>query len=230
MLGRFLELALVVEDPGAAWLHYQQLGFATAETGDVFRHAYGVVACRDFALGLHAQGTEAASLVFVRADVAALHRDLSAKGLRVETAQLGSDVFNQLTLREPGGLQVRVLEARSFSPPSEVPEQTRLGAFSCLSLPCRDLAAATAFWGSLGLASVPTDDPWEGFMLPGTPIACHARRSFPEPALIFRQPAPLRDGIIADTQLRRESALSSLGDQDHWLLRTAEDLALIVLG
>jgi hypothetical protein len=230
MLGRFLELALVVDDPGAAWLRYQQLGFVTAETGDVFRHAYGVVACRNFALGLHGRGDESPSIVFVRPDVAALHRDLSKKGLRVETAQLGSDAFNQLTLREPGGLQVRVLEARSFSPPPELPQLTRLGEFGALSLPCRDLPAAAAFWGRLGLGAVPTDDPWEGFVLAGTPIACHARRSFPEAALLFQQSTGLRDGMIADTPLQRETALSSLGDRDHLLLRTGEDLALIVLG
>ena len=94
MLGRFLELALVVDDPGAVWQRYQQLGFAAAEAGDVWQHAYGVVACRGFALGLHARGAEDFTIVFVRPDVAALHRELTERGVTIEAAQLGSDVFN----------------------------------------------------------------------------------------------------------------------------------------
>jgi hypothetical protein len=119
MLGRFLELALVVEEPGAAWQRYQKLGFASAETGDIWKHAYGVVACDGFALGLHARGTEEFSIVFVRPDVAALHRGLGHSGVQIEQARLGSDDFNELSLREPGGRLIKVQEARSFSPPPE---------------------------------------------------------------------------------------------------------------
>src|SRR6187551_2634558 len=145
MLGRFLELALVSADTGETWQQYQKLGFEPAETGDIWSHAYGVVACRGLAIGLHAAGEEPMCLVFVRPDVAALHRELVARGVEVEQARLGSDVFNELTLREPGGMAIRVLEARSFSPPLELPEQTLLGGFSSLSLPSTDMEEAAAF-------------------------------------------------------------------------------------
>ena len=121
MLGRFLEFALTSADTGGAWQQYQKWGFAPAETGDIWPHAYGVVACDGLAIGLHAAGEEPLSLVFVRADVAALHRELGARGVEVEAARLGPDVFNELTLREPGGIAIRVLEARTFSPPLELP-------------------------------------------------------------------------------------------------------------
>ena len=209
MLGRFLELALVVDDPGATWLRYQQHGFAAAETGDIWKHAYGVVACRGIALGLHGQGAEEPSIVFVKPDVAALHRDLVDRGVKIEQAQLGSDVFNQLSLREPGGTMLRVLEARSFSPPAELPEQTQFGAFHALSLPCRDLEQAAEFWQQLGFTTEVAQDPWAGFSLPGTPLACHARRALPEPALLFR---------------------SASSGQDYSLQRTEEDLAIVRLG
>jgi hypothetical protein len=229
MLGRFLELALVVDDPGPAWLRYQQYGFAAAETGDVWNHAYGVVACRGFALGLHARGTETMSVVFVRPDVAALHRDLAARGVQVEQARLGSDAFNELALREPGGMLVRVLEARTFSPPLEIPEQTLFGSFLSLSLPCRNVARAAEFWRALGFDVVDSTDPWEGFAVPGTPLACHARRALPEPALLFRQPLGSDINVIGNSQLQRESPLVSLGETEHALLRTDEDLAVLVL-
>jgi hypothetical protein len=229
MLGRFLELALVVDDPGATWQRYQKLGFAAAQTGDIWKHAYGVVACRGLALGFHARGAEPFSMVFVRPDVAALHRGLAHSGVQIEQARLGSDDFNELALREPGGRLIRVQEARSFSPPAELPDRTCFGAFRSLSLPCRDLPAAIEFWRLLGLAVEPTDDPWDGFTLPGTPLAAHTRRAFPEPALIFNHAGAFQTPG-EDAGLHSDFALDALGEHEHSLLRTAEDLAVIVLG
>lgn len=229
MLGRFLELAMVVEDPGAVWQRYQKLGFAAAQTGDIWNHAYGVVACRGIALGFHARGAEDFSIVFTRHDVAALHRGLANSGVQIEAARLGSDSFNELALREPGGRLIRVLEARSFSPPAEVPERTTFGTFRSLSLPCRDLRGAMEFWRLLGFAVESTDDPWEGFTVPGTPLAGHARRALPEPALLFDHAGPfeLRN---EDAGLQPDFALDVLAEREHSLLRTPEDLAVIVLG
>jgi hypothetical protein len=228
MLGRFLELAMVVDDPGAAWQRYQKLGFAAAETGDIWKHAYGVVGCQGFALGFHARGAEELSLVFVRQDVAALHRGLASSGVQIEAARLGSDSFNELALREPGGRLLRVLEARSFSPPAELPERTAFGAFRSLSLPCRDLPTAMEFWRLLGFAVEPTDDPWEGFTLPGTPLAGHARRALPEPALLFDHTGAF--DLHESAGLQADFELDALGEREHSLLRTPEDLAVIVLG
>jgi hypothetical protein len=228
MLGRFLELALVVDDPSAAWLRYQQQGFATAETSDAWKHAYGVVACRGFALGLHARGDEEFSIVFVRPDVAALHRDLSGCGLQIEQARLGSDVFNELALREPGGRLLRALEARSFSPPAELPEQTRFGTFHSLSLPCRDLTKSAEFWRQLGFVVETSQDPWEGFTVQGTPLAGHARRALPEPALVF-QGGDAFDIRNDDAALQPDFRLDSVA-REHSVLRTPEDLAIILLG
>jgi hypothetical protein len=99
MLGQFLEVALVTEDTGDFWQRLQGLGFAPAPTGDIWPYAYGVVACEGLAIGLHARGEAPLSLVFVRPEVAALHRELVARGIDIETARLGSEVFNELTLR-----------------------------------------------------------------------------------------------------------------------------------
>lgn len=228
MLGRLLELALVTEDTGAAWLRYQSLGFAPATAGDVWRHAYGVVACPTLAIGLHARGDEPLSLLFVRPDVAQLHRELVARGVRVEQAQLGSDVFNELTLREPGGIALRVIEARTFSPPAELTATTRLGTLRQLSLPCRDFTAVAAFWQQLGLAVATQELPWEGLPLPGMPLAWHRRAMLPEPALIFDAPFAPDDALLEECGLRRERPLPH-ADPAHLRLRTAEDLTLIVL-
>jgi hypothetical protein len=228
MLGNFLELALVTADTGGAWQRYQRLGFEAASTGDIWSHDYGVVACQGVAIGLHARGAEPLSLVFVRPEVHALHRELADIGVEVEQARLGSDAFNELVLREPGGVALRILEARTFSPPLALPARTLLGSFLTLSLPCRDPAAATRFWQSLGSECVAVDSPLEGLAIPGTPLACHLRRDFAEPALIFRQHAPPDEAALEAAGFTAQPLPPSLRGQPHLLMRSAEDLAVLI--
>ncbi len=229
MLGRFLELALVTGDPGAGWSGLQQLGFVEATSGDIWTHPYGVVACEGLAIGLHARGQEAVSLVFVRPDVAALEQELSARFIEVESAQLGSEEFNELGVREPGGMLLRVIEARTFSPPLELPRRTRLGRFRALSLPCPDLAEAQGFWERLGLDVLPVDTPWAGLAIQDLPLACHAGADFNEPALLFDGPAAGDDEALLAAGMRPQRPPPSLRVQGHRLLRGVEQLAMIVL-
>jgi hypothetical protein len=103
-----------------------------------------------------------------------------------------------------------------------------LGAFRSLSLPFRDLNKAMEFWRLLGMAVEPSEDPWEGFTLPGTPLAGHARRALPEPVLLFQHGEGFE--IPDDAGLQPDFALDALGEHEHAVLRTEEDLAVIVLG
>jgi len=228
MLGKFLELALVSADTGGAWQQYQQLGFVPAETGDIWSHAYGVVACQGLAIGLHAAADEPQSIVFVRPDVAALHRELAARGVEAEQARLGADAFNELTLREPGGMAIRVLEARSFSPPLELPEQTRLGRFLSLSLPCADMEEVAAFWSRLDMPTHTVTDPWDGMAVAGTPLAYHARRNLAEPALLFCSSQLPDTGWVKEAGLRPAKSLPALRHREHSLLRDPAGLAAVV--
>jgi hypothetical protein len=229
MLGRFLELALVSADTGEAWQQYQKLGFEPAETGDIWPHAYGVVACQGIAIGLHAAGDEPQGIVFVRPDVAALHRELVARGVEVEQARLGADVFNELTLREPGGMALRVIEARSFSPPLELPEQTRLGRFVSLSLPCADMEEAAAFWAGLDMPTQTVTDPWEGLVVAGTTLAYHSRRSLAEPGLLFRGSALPDARWLKEAGLKPGKALPALRHCEHVSARDPTELVVVVL-
>jgi hypothetical protein len=229
MLGRFLEFALTSADTGTAWQQYQRWGFAPAETGDIWSHAYGVVACEGLAIGLHATGEEPSSLVFVRADVAALHRELTARGVEVESARLGADVFNELTLREPGGMAIRVLEARTFSPPLELPAQTRLGRFMSLSLPAADMDEAAAFWAQLDMPAQPGTNPWEGLAIAGTTLACHLRRSLAEPALMFHNSVLPDAQWLQEAGLKRGRDVPALRPRQHCTLRDPTGLSAIVL-
>lgn len=230
MLGRFLELALVTADPGAGWNQLQQLGFADATSGDIWTHPYGVVACEGLAIGLHARGAEPLSMVFVRPNVATLDRELSARFMDVESMRLGSDVFNELGLREPGGMLLRVIEARTFSPPSELPETTALGRFQSISLPCADLAEARGFWERLDMEVREAEVPWDSLLVEGLPIAYHESSSFKEPALIFDGRTARDDAALQTAGASISRPLPALRARRHRLLRSVENLAVILLG
>lgn len=229
MLGRFLELAVVTGDPAGSWHVFQRLGFADATSGDVWTHPYGVVAAEGLALGLHAKGDEPSALMFVRPDVAALEREISDRFIDVESVQLGSDVFNELALREPGGTLLRVIEARTFSPPAEVPARTALGRFLGISLPSADLAEARGFWERLGMDVDEVTQPWESLSVRGLPIACHESRSCRELVLLFDAAGARDDMALRDAGLTVGRPLPALRHHGHRLVRGVEGLAMLLL-
>jgi len=205
----------------------QRLGFAAAASGDIWPHAYGVVACEGFAIGLHASGEERLSLVFVRPDVATLERELTARFIEVERAQLGSDVFNELTLREPGGMLLRVIGARTFSPPPELPERTALGRCRGLSLPCADLAEARGFWERLDLDVRAGEVPWDSISVQGLPLAGHHSADFKEPVLLFDGAGAWDEDTLRAAGLTIERPVAAWRGHPHRLLRGVEGLAMI---
>lgn len=231
MLGRFLEVSLLTPDIGSSWQRWLSLGFASGEAGDVWPHPYGVVACQGLAVGLHARAAEPVCLSFVRAGVDELDQELSARLLGVERAVLGADVFNLLELREPGGLLLRVQEARSFSPPAELPRTTALGRFRTLSLPCHDLAEARGFWERLDFGVHDIESPWDGLVIEGLPLACHAPDLLDEPLLVFDQAGEDLDAeALRESMLGTPRGLPALRGRRHRFLHTPEKLAVLLLG
>jgi hypothetical protein len=232
VIGRFLELSLPTADIGAAWQRWLSLGFTAGEAGDVWKHPYGVVACEGLAVGLHAVAGDAPLCVsFVRSGVEKLERELSHRLIGIERAQLGGDVFNLLELYEPGGTLLRVQEARSFSPPAEMPRNTSLGRFRALSLPCPDLDEARGFWERLDLEVRDIQLPWDGLAIAGLPIACHGNDLLEEPVLVFDQAGDsIDDEALREAMLGAPRAVPGLRAKRHRLLRTRERLAILLLG
>lgn len=230
MLGRFLELSLPATDIAAAWQRWLSLGFAAAEAGDVWTHPYGVVACEGLALGLHARALEEPCLTFTQSGVEELEQELSNRLIGIERSQLGAEVFNLLELREPGGMLLRVQEARSFSGPAEPPRTTALGRFRSLSLPAPDLGEACGFWERLGMELRDTDEPWEGVAINGLPMACHDREILDRPVLIFELAGEdLDDEALRSEVLGSSRTVPALRSRRHRLLRAPEGLALLLL-
>lgn len=231
MLGRFLEVSLLAPDIGASWQRWLSLGFASGEAGDVWPHPYGVVACQGLAVGLHARAAESLCLSFVRPGVDELDQELANRLMGTERTQLGADVFNLLELREPGGLLLRVQEARSFSPPADPPRTTALGRFRMLSLPCPDLAEARGFWERLDMEVHDITSPWDGITVEGLPLACHEPDLLDKPVLVFDQAAADLDAeALRESVLGTPRGLPGLRGRRHRLLHTPEKLAILLLG
>lgn len=232
MLGSFLEVGLGTGDVLASCAFYERLGFGHALTGDIWSHHYGVMTCRGLCLGLHGQRRASPWLALARENVAALARELAARELTLASARLGSEEFNELELKDPAGLVLRVLEARSFSPPSLVPPVTVLGGFDALSLPARDLAAAAAFWQSLGYATQAQEEPWRQLRVQGLglDLAYHAPRLHPEPLLLFhQQDLGVAREVLAELGLAAAPGLGGFGAPEHLLLESPEGQAIALL-
>jgi hypothetical protein len=232
MLGSFLEVAATAPDVRASCEFYAHLGFGSAVTGDVWPHHYGVMTCRGLCLGLHGLRRPSPWLVFARENVARLAGDLENRGFTLGAARLGSDQFNELQLRDPSGLVLQVLEARSFSPPAVVPPVTALGGFDSLSLPLRDFAAGAAFWRRLGADVSAADEPWKQLRiaLPGFTLAFHAPALHDEPLLVFHQQSlDVAGPLLGELGVEVAPGLGGFGTPDHLLTRSPEGLAVALL-
>lgn len=189
MLGRFLEISVGTEAIQESLQFYEALGFTQAPVGEVVTYPYAVVTDGRLFLGLHAAHIESASLTFVLPQLAAAIRGLEARGIEFEQRQLGEDAFHQASFRDPDGTLVRLIEARTFSPPLECRAST-CGYFTELGLPTRDAASACAFWEPLGFVAMEEQlEPFPRRVLASDVLnlGLYRSRAFRQPLLTFEE-------------------------------------------
>jgi catechol 2,3-dioxygenase-like lactoylglutathione lyase family enzyme len=167
-LGRLLEISLAATDVAASLAFYEGLGFVQARVGEAWPHAYAVVTDGRVSLGLH--GSEFASPLPTWVAPALRERvsTLQALGIELEDARLDDLALHQLLLRAAPGQLLRLLEARTFSPP-DVPaaHSSRLGYFEEYALASREPVADGACWERLGFVAFdPVAEPF------GKVVAC----------------------------------------------------------
>jgi hypothetical protein len=138
-------------------------------------------------------------------------------------------VFNELCLREPGGVLLRVIAARTFSPPLDLPQRTAFGRFRGVSLPCDDLGEAQGFWERLDTDIEASSEPWESIHIAGLPIAYHASADFRDPALLFDGDHAWDNDTLRAAGVSIARPLPALRDRAHRVLRSAEGLAVITI-
>lgn len=154
MLGRFLEVSLHAPDVPASLAFYESLGFVQAAAGDTYNHPYGVLTDGRLHLGLHGREFDSPTLTWVHPELAGHVQELQLLGVELEYASLGSDELHELGFLDPSGQRVRVLEARTFSPPQLRPAYaSRLGYFEEFGIPTTDLERSRAFWDALGFVA-----------------------------------------------------------------------------
>jgi len=166
---QFLEFSIPCPDVGESLAWYQQLGFTELETSDIRTHHYAVVSDGDFCIGLHDSNHASVGLSFVRPDVARHVRHEQLAGNSFEYARLGGEEFNEAAQKDPDGILMLMLEARTFSPGIKDKQQTPLtGCLEHIALPCMHLDDALEFWqrynfivvesGEAGLAELHSPD------------------------------------------------------------------------
>jgi catechol 2,3-dioxygenase-like lactoylglutathione lyase family enzyme len=158
-LGRFLELSVPAADIPASLAFYESLGFVQAMTGEAFQYPYAVVTDGRLCIGLHGAGIEAPTLSWVAQGLRERMTSLAAQGIEFERLRLDELALHEAGFADPAGLPVRLLEARTFSPPSLAPGYgSALGYFEELAVAARDPAASGRFWEGLGFVCF--DAPW----------------------------------------------------------------------
>ncbi len=155
MLGRFLEISIPVIDILASIEFYEKLGFLQASTGETWPHPYAVLTDGRLFIGLHQSGLGSIALTYVQPELARHVERLRSKGYDLTDERLDSDSFNQVSLIDPAGQRITLVEARTFSPPLlDTAHESYCGYFAEYGIPVRDFAPATAFWESAGYVSL----------------------------------------------------------------------------
>jgi hypothetical protein len=189
MFGRFLEISVYAPEIRDSLAFYESLGFVQAPVGEAFQHPYAVVTDGRLFLGLHGQPIASPALTFVMPRLMHGIEQLEQLGIELEDLQLGNEVFNRVSFRDPSGQCVNVFEARTFSPPQfETEPATTCGYFSEYGLPVREPGSMRGFWEALGF--VAWDEQPEPFARTAITsdhlnLALYRSRTFRQPVLTF---------------------------------------------
>lgn len=185
MLGRFLEFSIATPDIAASVMFYQRLGFVPLPCIDPWSHAYCALTDGHCCIGLHARATPAHTLSFVRPGLA---HSGAIPGLHCYSSHLGEDDFHHLQCLGPGGQDLTLLEARTFSPAAARPAPARCGDFLAYGLPVADPATAAVEWDAAGLVAFESQHapyPHTPLTGDGLNLTLHNARWLASAALVF---------------------------------------------
>lgn len=190
MLGRFLEISIHCPSVRESMDFYHRLGLEQAVTNDIWRHQYAALTDGRVALGLHAYEFPSPSLTWVRPGIAAYAPKLADAGVEFEFLKTGEEEFHEAGFRDPDNQMVTVLEARTFSPPSDPPARPVVGYFREYRFPVRDAAESAEFWESMGFVAMRGDGDGDGptvLTSDGIDLCVFEGRAEP-PVLVYETP------------------------------------------
>jgi hypothetical protein len=155
MPGRFLEISVHAPEVLASLAFYESLGFVQVPTNEIRTYPYAVVTDGRLFLGLHQQPVKSPTLCFVQSNLMQHRARLHKQGVVFDQEQLSQDNFNELSFHDPSGLHVKLLEARTFSPPDVAPGFTSsCGYFTELGVPVKEFDAMRRYWEALDFVAM----------------------------------------------------------------------------
>ena len=235
-LGRFLEISIGTRVIRESLEFYEALGFVQAAVSETWSHPYAVVTDGHLFIGLHGRDIPSPSLTFVLPELHLGVSRLKERGVEFEEERFGEDVFNQAQLRDPGGLSVMLLEARTFSPPQlDAPIESACGYFSELGIPTRAAAdEARAFWESVGFVALDEEAqpfPRTALVSDGLDLALYRTRALRQPVLTFEDSAmPQRLARLREQDIKVSDEMpDTLDDSSNGILIAPEGTRLLLL-
>lgn len=235
MLGRFLEISVHAPAIRESLAFYESLGFVQAPAGEIWPYPYAVVTDGRLFLGLHGADIESPALTFVLPKLARGIEQLRHLGVSFDKELLSDDAFNRASFREPSGICVNVLEARTFSPPNfDGPVLTTCGYFTEFGLPTRDVGAERTFWESLGFVALEEEaGPFARTALTSDllNLALYRTRAFRQPLLTFEDPdMPERLAHLRESGHKLSDEMpDTLDDASNAVLIAPEGTRLLLL-
>lgn len=192
MLGRFLEISVYAPEILQSISFYEALGFQQATTNETWSHSYAVMTDGHLFIGLHQQAdfsSTSPTLCFVQANLAHYAAQLRKLGIALDREHLGSDTFNELSFRDPNGQHIKLLEARTFSPPDiGATYSSSCGYFVEYGMPVREFSAARSFWEQLGFIAMDEEtQPFNRMSLTSNHLnlGLHRSRAIRQSMLVF---------------------------------------------
>jgi hypothetical protein len=234
MIGRFHEVSVHAPDPIASLAFYERLGFAQVTTGEAFPYPYAAVGDGRLTIGLHGRELPQSPLIaFVLPDLRRELEGIERRGVEVLERRLGDDAFNEARL-EVAGQSLRLLEARTHSPPPFAPAETsRLGWFEEIALPVPDPWAAAREWERLGFVAAEEGDGPQlhvGLTSDSLNVALLGAGALRSPALVFTDAdMPARISKLAGAGFEFvQPAPGTLAPSRYALLRAPEGTQLLL--
>lgn len=145
MSARFLEISVTSPDLVESLNFYRALGFSELSTADTWAHPYAVVTDGTATIGLHGREFDAPRIALAMPDLRRAALQLGDSP-RLQAMRIDPESFNEVVLADEDGHGLWLLEARTYSPPSEPPPHSRFGNLLELTLPVRDALASAQFW------------------------------------------------------------------------------------
>lgn len=188
MLGDLLEFSVAADPLSPAIDFYRTLGFREAPAGNIVEEAYVALSLDTVTVGVRSGSGADPVPAFVRPDLKRHLRGFKHLSLPLEFAETADDQFHRAGFRDPNGLLIVLLEARTCSPVA--PDSTivsPLGEFLEYSVPTHSIPQATEFWDKLGVRQIDGGDapqPWCRIHGHGLTLGLYTGRRF-RPGLSF---------------------------------------------